>query len=148
MSFHIQITWFKNSEPVQASTRSTPDYNLKTCIATLKVNSANLADIGNYKCFAQNKAGQDETSAETFILKTPHIDERPYVNPELFKQLEKIPDKVPYDKDDSAKAKPPKFIIPLPAEHKVVNGDRMFLKSKVEGYPYPKVCKYHSVLFN
>ena len=134
-----KITWFKNGELLPASTRCTPDYNLKTYIATLKVDPANLSDIGSYRCFAQNKVGQDETSCKSFVLKTPRIDETPFVNPERFKGLEKIPDKSPYDKDDSHKHKPPKFIIPLPAEHSVTNGHRLMLKPKVEGYPYPQL---------
>ena len=89
---------------------------------------------------AENCAGQDQTSCETFVLDTANVDDRPLVDPELFKSLEKVPESKPYEHpDDASKAKPPRFIIHLPAEQKVYNGERLHVRCKVEGYPYPKL---------
>lgn len=98
-----------------------------------------MSDIGTYKVVAENPVGKADTDCETFVLNTANIDEKPNVDPEKFKYLEKVPDKTPYDLDDKGKGKPPKFIIHLPNEHVILNGKKLHLKCKVEGYPYPKV---------
>ena len=76
-----------------ASNRYTPDYDLKSNLATLKVNEANKGDVGVYKVVAENVVGKDQTEAETFVLKTTNIDDKPNVDPERFINLEKVPDK-------------------------------------------------------
>ena len=135
-----KLSWFKNDEPLAASNRFTPNYDLRTNIATLKVDEAHLSDIGKYRVLAENVAGKDQTEAETFVLNTANIDEKPNIDPEKFINLERVPDSTPYDKpEDADKGKPPKFIIHLPIEYKIQIGKKLHLKCKVEGYPYPKV---------
>lgn len=135
-----QLTWYKDGEILPASTRYTTDYDLNTLVAYLKIEDARLTDIGKYLVVAENKVGQDQTSAETFVLDTANIDDRPLINPDAFKDLEKVPTFEPIEYvEDASKGKPPKFIIHLPSELKLFDGEKIRMKCKIEGYPFPKV---------
>jgi hypothetical protein len=134
------LTWFKNNEPLPASTRFTTDYDLNTGIATLKIDDSRPSDVGTYLVVAENIAGRDQTSANAFILKTANIDQRPLIDPAAFISLEKVPEPINYDKpEEAAKGRPPRFIIHLPNELKLYDGEKVHMKCKVDGYPAPKV---------
>jgi len=134
------LTWFKNSEPLPASTRLTPTYDLNTCMAILKIEDGRPSDVGKYRVLAENVAGRDETSANATVFKTKNVDSDPLVNPEAFFSLNKVPDfRGPIELIDPAKLKPPKFIITLPGDVKLQEGEKALLKCKVEGYPIPEV---------
>ena len=45
-----------------------------TKIATLAIKDVRPTDVGEYKCLAENIAGNDNTSAIAFVMKTPNID--------------------------------------------------------------------------
>lgn len=123
-----------------ASTRYTADYDLNTGIATLKIDDARLSDIGKYLVVAENIAGKDQTFANTYVLNTANVDQRPLIDPQAFVSLEKVPEPVNYDKpEEMAKGRPPKFIIHLPNELKLYDGEKVHMKCKVDGYPAPKV---------
>ncbi len=122
---------------------------MNTLVASLRIDDAHLADIGKYVCKGENIVGQDQTEAMAFVLNTANIDERPFINPEAFYSLEKVPDKEPnFQIADPIKGKPPKFIVPLPKEIKLEEGEKMRIKFKVEGYPFPKVNKSLSFPIN
>ena len=142
----IQLTWYKNNEPLPASTRFTTDYDLNTGIATLKIDDARPNDVGNYLVVGENVAGKDQTSANTYVLNTANVDQRPMYDPQKFISLEKVPEPVNYDKPDTGKGRPPKFIIPLPKDLRIHGGERIHMKCKVDGYPYPKVLKTFSLI--
>jgi hypothetical protein len=109
-------------------------------VATLVIDDARPIDIGEYTVVAENIAGRDQTSAQTFVLKTPKIDERPLVDPQAFASLEKPPEQLNKDQPEKPpEGKPPKFIIHLPKDVKLRNGDKIHMKCKVEGSPAPKV---------
>lgn len=67
----------------------------------------------------------------------PNVDQTPYVNPEAFKNLEKMPAPLPADESDT-EMKPPKVIIPL-TDVKLIEGQPIHLACKIEGVPRPKV---------
>ena len=136
-----KMTWYKDSEPLPASNRFTTDYDMNTCIATLNINDSHPGDKGIYSCVGENEVGKDGTSAEAVVLNTSNIDDRPLIDPHAFFSLEKAPDSFgePEKSEDPSKAKPPKFIIHLPEQVKLYDGEKAKLKCKVEGYPIPKV---------
>lgn len=123
-----------------ASTRFEPEYNLSTCLATLKISNALKNDLGEYTVLAENKAGRDKTSCKLFITMQPNIDETPLVNPEAFKYLEHPFAKPEYDQDRDKKEHyyPPRVIVPL-SNIRITEGDNILLMCKIDGYPKPKV---------
>jgi hypothetical protein len=121
-----------------ASTRNSVDYDLNTGVAVLRIDSVQLNDIGEYLVVAENPAGKDQTQCRVEITLVPNIDQTPYVNPDAFKNLEKLP-LVPKEEID-AEMKPPKVIIPL-TDVKLVEGQPIHLACKIEGIPRPRVIK-------
>jgi hypothetical protein len=122
------------------ATRYTTNYDLNNGNATLKIDDARPTDKGKYLVVAENIAGKDQTSAETYVLNTPKIDERPIIDPQAFASLDKVPEPIRYDEPNKvSEGKPPKFIIHLPKDVKLRNGDKIHMKCKVEGSPAPKV---------
>lgn len=109
----------------------------------MKIDDARLVDIGKYLVVAENIAGKDQTSCETFVLNTANVDDKPLIDPSAFVSLEKVPDPMKYDKPVKVPAgKPPKFIVHLPEKVKFKDGERIHLKCKVEGSPAPKVFDF------
>jgi hypothetical protein len=99
-----------------------------------------MIDVGKYLVIAENVAGKDETSCEAFILNTANVDDRSLVDPQIFRNLERVPDIYDVPQEQSAQiGKPPKFIVHLPNEIKLNDGESIYVNCKVEGYPYPKV---------
>jgi hypothetical protein len=135
---HFKLTWFKDSKHLVASTRYTSTYDYHSGIALLKIDSAFANDLGEYLVVAENPAGKDQTQCRVEITLVPNIDQTPYVNPDAFKNLEKLP-LVPKEEID-AEMKPPKVIIPL-TDVKLVEGQPIHLACKIEGIPRPRVIK-------
>ena len=134
------MTWFKDSEPLTASTRFTTDYDLSTCIATLKIDDSRSSDIGKYLVVAENEAGRDQTEATAFIVNTSNIDETPLIDPKVFANLEKPFQALEMIRpEDSHKGKPARFLVHLPNELSLKDGDKVQLKCRVEGFPLPQV---------
>lgn len=134
-----KITWSKNNEPIPASTRYTSNYDFNTCMANLVILDARPDDIGTYLMFAENIAGTDQSTCETFVLKTVIVDDRPLIDPQAFVNLEHPPDLHKSEIQLTPEGRPPKFIIHLPAEVKVLNGEKVNLICKCDGYPFPKI---------
>lgn len=123
-----------------AAARFTTNYDLNTCIASLRIDDAHLTDLGTYTVVGENVAGKDQTSCETFVLNTTNIDQRPLINPEAFRNLERVPlAQLAEQMEAPGKAKPPRFIIHLPDQLKLFDGEQINLKCKVEGYPFPQL---------
>jgi hypothetical protein len=111
-------------------------------MAILKIDDARPTDVGQYTLIGVNRAGSDQTSCKTFVLDTADVDQNPLIDPDVFKKLENRPpySTLPIEKpEDPSKGKPPKFIVHLPDEVKLYDGDKIHIKCKVEGYPYPEV---------
>ncbi len=135
-----------------ASTRFTVNYEPNTGDIEILIDFVKPIDTGIYKCKATNIYGQDDTFANMFIVDMPNIDERPQThNPDAFKNLE-MPFFGPPKKDGEddkyiKEGKPPKFIIHLPTQVKIRDGERYQTLCKVEGYPYPEVIFENKISF-
>lgn len=134
----MQLTWFKDGQPLPASTRYETDYNYSNFIATLKISNAQKNDLGHYRVLAENIVGKADTSCKLFVNLLPNIDESPYVNPEAFKFLEAPPVKPENENEPKEHYIPPKVIVPL-SNVRISEGENVFLVCKIDGYPKPKV---------
>jgi hypothetical protein len=132
------VIWFKDNQPLPASTRLLPNYNLNSGVVSLRINDIQPNDQGQYVAFAKNKAGEDQTYCTIEIKITPNIDSTPMVSPEAFKYLETPRETKRPDDRDRVNYQPPKFIIPL-SNVKLDEGQSVQLACKVEGYPKPRV---------
>lgn len=133
-----KITWFKDGTPIPASTRFTIDFDFSSGVVSLRINDAQMNDIGIYIALAENEAGSDQTQCEVTIQQMPNIDNTPMVNPEAFKYLEQPAYARPKSLDDTDDMSPPKVIVPL-SNVKLEEGQTVILACKIEGYPRPKL---------
>jgi hypothetical protein len=132
-----KLTWYKDSKLLPASNRFTHNYDLNTAVVSLKMENAQVHDIGNYRVIASNDAGTDQTECSVFVAEIPNIDQRPMVNPDAFRFLEQIPlsRKKPEKADQLS---PPKVIVPL-SNVKLEEGKPFVLACKIIGSPKPNV---------
>jgi len=136
--FNSKITWLKDGKPLEAKTKFKPHYDIYTNLASLKVENFRPEDEGNYTCIGENNVGKDQTSADGIVIRTPNIDDSPNVDPDKFKDLDKIPEIKDVENEEQKDEKPPFVIEPL-VNFKVYEGDDHRLVCKVDGYPKPKV---------
>ena len=130
------MTWFKDGKVLPAATRYTPNYDLNTGVASLKIDNAQMNDVGAYLVLAENEAGRDQSNCKVYVTQTASIDQTPIVNPDAFKYLEQQPHKP--RPEEQEKMSPPKVIVPL-SNVKLEEGKTVFLACKIEGQPKPKV---------
>lgn len=132
--------WFKDSLLLPASTRYTTDYELNTNVVTLKIDNAQMNDLGTYIVLAENEAGRDQTFCTVHVQQIPNIDQTPMVNPDAFKFLENPPLRKALDIDEeNENLQPPRVIVPL-QDLQLKEGEPVFLICKIDGKPKPKVC--------
>jgi hypothetical protein len=133
------LTWYRDSKPLAASSRVTPSYDLNTCVSTLKIDNAQMQDIGHYTVIASNEAGQDRSECKVFVDEMPSIDTTPSVDPSAFRFLEHpVADRTERAPDNDEQMVPPKVIVPL-SNVKMDEGRNIVLAFKVIGSPKPKV---------
>jgi hypothetical protein len=132
-----KLTWYKDSKPLPASNRFTHNYDLNTAVVSLKMENAQVHDIGNYRVIASNDAGTDQTECSVFIAEMPNIDQTPMVNPDAFRYLEQAP-LLKKKADKPEHVQPPKVIVPL-SNVKLEEGRPFVLACKIIGSPKPNV---------
>ena len=132
------MTWFKNGQPLPATIRYTPNYDLQTGVASLKIPDAALHDTGSYEVVAENPVGRDSTRCNILVNHSPDIDKRPMVDPNAFKYIEApSPQTRPRDELDADSA-PPIVIVPLSDAH-VREGEPTTFQCKITGKPNPTI---------
>jgi hypothetical protein len=137
---YFQLTWYKDSVVLPAANRYTTDYDLSTSVATLRIDNAQLKDLGAYVVLAENEAGSDQTTCTVFIQQVPNIDRTPMVNPDAFRYLENrsVPRGRQID-DENVNLVAPRVIVPL-KDMELIEEEPVLLICKIEGKPRPKVC--------
>lgn len=138
MFIFFKLTWFKDGQPLMASQRCDIDYNLSTYISTLNIKVTKPIDIGTYRVFAENIAGQAETSCNLFIERVPNIDETAFVNPESFKNLE-FPFRPMAPENEDSDDKQPVLIVKPLEDQECFEGETVTFICEVRGIPRPQV---------
>lgn len=160
------IVFLKNDQPLNASSRIKTSFNAANGIASIRIEDTNVYDSGTFKIRAENFVGKAETGGVVYVNKLAGIDTRPVVDPDAFKYL---PQPV-YKPVEPAKPKtvqssqpvhrpsygeqptepliPPNFVVGLPANSKLHEGETIKLNCQVEGNPKPSVSKIHSFLLS
>ena len=114
-----------------ASSRIVTDYNVNNGIVTLRLNDIHVYDAGVFKIVAENYAGRSETAGILTINKAPVIDGRTLMEPEPIRPSPMSPKQMPMI--------PPSFIVGLPANFKLHEGESITLTCQVDGMPKPTV---------
>ena len=168
------IIYLKNDQPLNASSRIKTSFNATNGVASIRIDDTNVYDSGTFKIRAENFAGKAETGGVVYVNKMAGIDTRPVVDPDAFKYL---PEPV-YKPVEPAKPKasqpvsqpvqrpsftdptneplvPPNFVVGLPANCKLHEGETLKLSCHVEGIPKPSVSffvffllKFLNIKFN
>lgn len=141
----------KNDQPLQASSRIKTNFNPTNGIVSIRIEDANVYDAASYKVRAENPAGRAETAGVVYVHKAPVIDSRPVVDPEAFKYLPQssTPNQQRPRRSDSGadhappqsggELVPPFFVVGLPANSKIHEGEPIKLNCQVQGNPKPTV---------
>lgn len=112
---------------------------MRTDIVILKIDDGRPHDIANYRVLAENEAGKDETQCNVFITPVSSIDETPFINPEVFRNLENKPRKPDESPEDAAlKAKPWLDVRSL-SDQTCMEGETTSFTCEIKGYPIPEV---------
>jgi hypothetical protein len=158
-----QITYLKNEQPLAASSRIQTSYDANSGLCMIKFDDANVYDAGAFKIRAENPYGKAETAGIVYVNPTSVIDARPVVDPNAFKYLptESVPKRPaesavpqsprlpthhgqpqpqqPSQRSDEEPMLAPNFVIGLPANYKIHEGEPIKLACQVEGNPKPSV---------
>lgn len=100
-----QFTWIHNNQPIMASNRITPHYDMLTKRCFLQIFDSRPQDAGTYELLAENPAGQDRTKTELTIVPVSKIDQTGYVPYDKFSTLEFKP-RMPSDLRSGVDATP------------------------------------------
>jgi hypothetical protein len=100
-----QFTWVHNNQPIMASNRVTPHYDMLTKRCFLQILDSRPTDAGTYELVAENPAGQDRTKTELTIVPVSKIDQTGYVPYDKFSTLEFKP-RIPSDLRSGVDATP------------------------------------------
>jgi Immunoglobulin I-set domain len=103
-SFLFQFAWFKDNNPLTASNRLRPRYDVATNEVLLQISDVRPEDVGQYLVVASNPAGKDSTTAKLSILPVKGIDDRAFLRKDEFRNLERPEEeaKVPMEIKPSA----------------------------------------------
>ncbi len=148
MIWSIKIAWYKNGSILPASNRYNTNFDIKTGVASLKINEAQPNDSGPYDVVVENVAGRDRTNANLIVDNSPSIDKSPIVDPSAFRYLNQpqTPTHKPNELADASKMSPPKVVIPL-KDVRVNEGQPATLITKIIGYPIPNVISTFHLIF-
>lgn len=122
---------------MHASNRYKTDYDLNTSVVSLKIESTQLNDVGNYLIVAENEVGKDQTHCSVSIIPESGVDTSPIVNPNAFRYLEQHAPSARGQEAPDPKV-PPKVVVPL-RDLNLQEGQSIFLPCKITGLPRPKV---------
>jgi hypothetical protein len=144
-----KLSYFKNDQMLPASSRIKTSFNPNTGVCTIRLDDTNVYDAGSYKVRAENPAGRAETAGIVYINKAAVIDTRPVIDPEAFKYLPQpqqpyqahpvAPKREPDNEIPVHEYTAPNFIIGLPANYKLHEGEPIKLNCQVEGNPKPSI---------
>jgi hypothetical protein len=139
------VVWYKNGMPLPASNRYAPEYDVKTGVVALRIESTQLNDSARYEVFCDNPLGSDRTYANLVIDPSAAIDRAPIVDPRSFRYLDPValaPQEV-YRGPDVDRVEPPRVVIPL-KDMRVPEGQNVCLLTKITGSPLPRIVWLHN----
>lgn len=128
----LRVEWFKDGQPVHASSRITSFFNFGYVALTIK--QVTIHDIGNYTCRATNALGQATTSANITVVSKNSISLES-TNQSGLQKIQQLEDTSRYNKrteENVQVTQKPRFLGPLKGTNKIVEGQRAHFEGRVE----------------
>jgi hypothetical protein len=149
-----QLTFLKNEQPLAASSRIKTSFNVSTGVCTVTIEDVNVYDAGAFKIRAENAFGRAETAGVVYVNPTSGVDARPVVDPNAFRYLQPQQQQQqqqphrstahvdPHQQDvPMGECVAPNFVVGLPPNFRIHEGEPVKLVCQVEGHPKPTVYK-------
>lgn len=128
----MRVEWFKDGQPLEASSRSTTFFNFGYVALTIK--QLTIYDAGTYTCRAFNSMGQDTTVAQlTVISKKEIVSESQH--PGGLQKIQHLEDSSRYGRTEEEETKItqiPRFLGPMKGTNKIIEGQKAHFEARVE----------------
>lgn len=128
----LRVEWFKDGQPVKASSRITSFFNFG--YVSLSIKQVSVHDIGSYTCRATNAVGQATTSANITVVTKKDISFDTN-NPSGLEKIQTLEDHSRYSRKDNEEVQvtqKPRFLGPLKGTNKILEGQRAHFEARVE----------------
>ena len=138
------MTWYKDLEPLAASSRCHTDHNASSGIALLKMTTTLPTDLGDYLILAESPLGRDMTSCNLSLDLEPTVDAASMVGAEALASLERGTLRTAARlREPARRIVPPRVVIPLSGV-RIEQGTSFRMACKIDGVPKPEVQRLTS----
>lgn len=128
----LRVEWYKDGQPVKASSRITSFFNFGYVALTVK--EVTIHDIGRYTCRAVNACGEATTVA-TLSVVTKNDISFDTTNAAGLQKIHNLEDSSRYHRREEADVEifqKPRFLGPLKGTNKILEGQRAHFEARVE----------------
>lgn len=129
---NLRVEWFRDGQPVEASSRITSFFNFGYVALTIK--QITIHDVGTYTCKATNTMGQANANARlTVITKKDIVFDTQH--PHGLEKIQTLEDSTRYSRgteEDVRVTQKPRFLGPLKGTNKILEGQRAHFEVRVE----------------
>lgn len=128
----LRVEWYKDGQPVKASSRITSFFNFGYVALTVK--DVTVHDIGNYTCRAVNACGEAITQANLSVVTKKDISFDSN-NPAGLQKIHNLEDSSRYTRrteEEVQVIQKPRFLGPLKGTNKILEGQRAHFEARVE----------------
>lgn len=128
----MRIEWFKDGQPLEASSRSTTFFNFGYVALTIK--QLTIYDAGTYSCRAYNAMGQDITTAQLSVI-SKHEIVSDSQHPGGLQKIQHLEDSSRYGRSQEEEVtvtQAPRFLGPMKGTNKIIEGQKAHFEARVE----------------
>lgn len=128
----MRVEWFKDGQPLEASSRSTTFFNFGYVALTIK--QLTIYDAGTYTCRAYNAMGQDTTTAQLSVISKKEIVSESQ-HPGGLEKIQHLEDSSRYgrtEEEETRVTQMPRFLGPMKGTNKIIEGQKAHFEARVE----------------
>lgn len=128
----LRVEWYKDGQPVKASSRITSFFNFGYVALTIK--EVTIHDVGRYTCRAYNAVGEATTVATLSVVTKTDINFDTN-NASGLQKIHNLEDSSRYTRrqeEDLQVVQKPRFLGPLKGTNKILEGQRAHFEARVE----------------
>uniref|UniRef100_A0A1I8N5F2 Ig-like domain-containing protein n=2 Tax=Musca domestica TaxID=7370 RepID=A0A1I8N5F2_MUSDO len=128
----MRIEWYKDGQPLEASSRSTTFFNFGYVALTIK--QLTIYDAGTYTCRAYNAMGEDITTAQLSVI-SKHEIVSDSQHPGGLEKIQHLEDSSRYGRSEEEEVtvkQAPRFLGPMKGTNKIIEGQKAHFEARVE----------------